>query len=205
MNALTMGVKEPVIMVRSALLDQMSNDELVAILGHELGHLQAEHSLYQSLAMALLQGGAAVSQMVRLVALPIQRTLLRWLRCAELTADRAALLASRDLGACISMMLTFAGGNRPGISTRTKMRLAPFIDQCRELAKMQAESTIDDALGTVLTMDRTHPYMAWRVMHLIQWVEHGGYLTILSGTYPRRKSSRAFTRTRAPLRARAES
>jgi hypothetical protein len=84
------------------------------------------------------------------------------------------------------------------------MRLAPFIDQCRELAKMQAENSIDDALGTVLTMDRTHPYMAWRVMHLIQWVENGGYLNILSGTYPRRKGSKAFTRTRPPLRQRAE-
>jgi len=199
-----MGVKEPVIVVRSALLDKMSSDELVAVLGHELGHLHAEHSLYQSLATALLQGGVAASQVVRLVSLPIQRTLLRWSRCAELTADRAALLASRDLGACMSMMLTFAGGKRRGASTRSKMRLAPFIDQCRELARMQAENSIDDALGTVLTMDRTHPYMAWRVMHLIQWVERGGYLNILSGTYPRRRSSSAFSRTRAPLRLRPE-
>ena len=200
MNALTTGVKDPVIVVRSALLDQMQDRELVAILGHELGHIHAEHPLYQSVAHALLQGGAMASQAVRLLGLPIRRALLRWSRCAELTADRAGLLASRDLGACIGVMLTFAGGNRPGIAGRTQMRLAPFIQQCRELARLRAQHSLDDALSSYLTLDRSHPHVAWRVMHLIEWVEHGSYLNILSGEYPRRprRSREAALQERAP-------
>jgi Zn-dependent protease with chaperone function len=189
MNAMTTGVKDPVIVVRSALLDQMSDAELVAVLGHELGHLHAEHPLYHSVARILLQGGTSASHLIALLSLPIQRLVLRWTRCAELTADRAALLASRDLEACIGVMLTFAGGNRPGITGRTQMRLAPFIRQCRELARMQTHHSFDRVLSNLLSIDRTHPNVAWRVMHLIHWIEHGNYLEILAGSYLRRAPS----------------
>lgn len=196
MNALTTGVEQPIIVVRSSLLDQMGDREIVAVLGHELGHLQADHPLYATMAHLLLQGGAAVWQALRLVTLPVHRALLHWTRCAELTADRAGLLAARDLGACIRVLLTFAGGNRPGTSGRTQMKLAPFIAQCRELAQLQVGHSFDSFLGGYLEMDRSHPHVAWRVMHLINWVEHGHYLDIVSGTYDRRQD--ALVRRAAP-------
>jgi Zn-dependent protease with chaperone function len=197
MNAMTTGVREPVIVVQSALLDQMNDDELLAVVGHELGHLHSDHPLYHSVASALVFGGSAASSGVRLLSLPIQRVLLRWLRHSELTADRAALLASRDIRACIGIMLTFAGGNRPGTSRRTKIKLAPFIRQCRDLARSQIGMSVDGVIGGYLSAGRTHPHVATRVHHLIQWVEHGSYLRILSGHYrgrPRRPESRDAAR-----------
>jgi Zn-dependent protease with chaperone function len=197
MNALTTGVREPVIVVQSALLDQMNDDAVLAVLGHELGHLHSDHPLYHSVASALVMGGSAASSGVRLLGLPIQRVLLRWLRHSELTADRAALLASRDIGACIGLMLTFAGGNRPGTSRRTKIKLAPFIRQCRELARSQIGLSVDGVIGGYLAASRTHPHVAARVHHLIQWVEHGSYLRILAGHYsgrPRRAEPRGPAR-----------
>jgi Zn-dependent protease with chaperone function len=131
----------------------------------------------------LLSGGVAVSPAVRLLSLPIQRMLLRWLRHSELTADRAALLVSRDVPACIGVMLTFAGGNRPGTAKRTRMRLAPFVRQCREVGAAQAGFTFDRVIAGYLAATRTHPHVAARVNHLIQWVEHGNYLSILAGNY----------------------
>jgi Zn-dependent protease with chaperone function len=190
MNAMTTGVRQPVIVVRSALLDQMDDDELLAIIGHELGHLHADHPLYHSVASALVMGGASASAAVRMLGLPIQRLLLRWLRHSELTADRAALLASRDVAACIGVMLTFAGGNRPGTARRTRIRLGPFVEQCRKLASAQAGLALDGLLAGYLAADRTHPYLAQRVNHLIQWVEHGRYLNILAGEYPRARRRR---------------
>lgn len=189
MNAMTTGVKNPVIVVRSALLDQMNDEELVAILGHELGHLHADHPLYQSVAMTLFRTGASTSQLVRFLGMPLHRALLSWTRSAELTADRAALLASTDLRACISMMLTFAGGNRPGTNRRTRIRLGPFVRQCRELAMLQTHDSVDGVLGGYMALDRTHPHTAWRVIRLIQWVEYGNCLDILSGNYARRRGT----------------
>jgi Zn-dependent protease with chaperone function len=129
--------------------------------------------------------------LIRILGLPLNRALLRWVRCAELTSDRAALLASRDLRACLGTMITFAGGKPSAASRRSALQLAPFIRQCRDLARMQAGSSFDSLLGGYLSMDRSHPHLAWRVMHLIQWVEHGNYLNILSGEYTRRQTALA--------------
>ena len=199
MNAMTTGVGRPVLVVRSALLDQMSDQEVLAVIGHELGHLQAEHPLYGTMAQALLHGWANASPGARGLAWPVHGLMLRWLRYAELTADRAALLASGSLEACIKMMLTFAGGNRPGTSNRTQIRLSPFIRQCRKLAKLESRSMFQGLIGGYLTMNRTHPPVASRVIHLIEWVEHGNYLDILAGDYiersPRQTGARSTTQT----------
>ena len=185
MNAMTMGVEEPMIVVHSALLDQMDDVEVVTVMAHELGHLHSDHVLYKTLATLLLLGGASLGGMTRLVTFPIQMALLKWSRCAELTADRAALLATRDFPAALRVMLKLAGGHRPGTTRRTQVRLEPFIQQARRLAEMEESSWLDSALATLLAMNQSHPFAAWRVLHLMQWVEKGNYLDILAGDYAR--------------------
>ena len=125
MNAMTTGVEEQLIVVRSALLDQLTDEEVMAVLGHELGHLHADHPLYQTLAWAVLLGGSLWSGLVRILSWPLQRALLKWLRCAELTADRAGLLATRDLDASIGVFVKLAGGNRPGTHLHSAGPLHP--------------------------------------------------------------------------------
>lgn len=186
MNAVSIGFNDPIVMVHSALLDQLGDEEMIAVLGHELGHLHPSHHVYHALGNLLLMGGAAAAGVAGIVALPLRMALLQWQRASELTADRAALLACRDLRTCIRLMLKFAGGNRPGTRARTSIQLAPFIRQARELASQEASSWVDGALAAWLTLNRSHPFVAWRVMHLIQWVERGRYLDILAGHYPRR-------------------
>jgi hypothetical protein len=61
---------------------------------------------------------------------------------------------------------------------------------------MQAYGTVDGLLGSYMAMDRTHPHLAVRVMHLLQWIEHGNYLNILSGQYTREKARKGPTRTK---------
>lgn len=190
MNAMTTGFKDPTIVVWSELLTQMNDREVEAVLGHELGHLQAHHPLHHSVARLLMTGFMNASQTVRFLGMPLWRALLTWTRSSELTADRAALLATRDLEVCISVMLRFAAGNRVGTRSRTKMRLAPFIRQCRELVRIRAELSLDRLLQDYMDLDRSHPHVALRVIHLIRWVEHGNYLNIVSGDYLRLPSTR---------------
>ncbi len=185
MNAMTMGAENPLITVHSALLDQMDDEEVIAVIAHELGHLHADHVLYMTMARLLLTLGRMTSNIVSLLSLPIQLALLRWSRCAELTADRAGLLGCRDLGAALNVQLTMAGGARPGIRRRGKLEIGPFIKQARELERKEMSSWLDNTLVLMLTMNRTHPFAAWRVMHLLQWVENGNYLDILAGEYAR--------------------
>jgi len=191
MNALTTGVSAPIIVIRSALLDQMDDEELLAVLGHEMGHLQSDHPLYQSLAQSIVVASTTTSEAIRMIAWPLQQTLLQWSRHAEFTADRAALLASRNLRACLEMMLVLAGGNRPGTAGRTKMRLGLFVEQCRELRRMESRQHFERLLGGYMSLGRSHPHLARRVTQLVQWVEHGNYLNILGGEYLRRGGRQA--------------
>ncbi len=185
MNAWTVGIEEPLIVVHSALLDQMDDTEVTAILAHELGHIHADHVLYQTMARLIVFLGGMRSPLLHLLTLPVQMALFKWSRCAELTCDRAGLLGSRDLEACLTIQLKFAGGFRPGTRSRTRLRLAPFVRQARELEKLETANWLDNTLVAMLNMNRTHPFAAWRVMHLLQWVEAGSYLDILAGDYPR--------------------
>ncbi len=183
MNALTLGAEKSLIVVMSSLLDQMSDDELVFVLGHELGHLHADHIVYKTLARLLVNGSAAMNDILRALTLPLQVALLQWDRASELTSDRAGLLACRDVGASLGASLVLSGGRRPGITSRTRLKLSAFVRQARELRDLEQESWWDAVLVGQMEMGRSHPYVAWRVMHLVDWVETGNYLDLLAGDF----------------------
>ncbi|WNG15817.1 M48 family metallopeptidase [Cystobacter fuscus] len=187
-NAATFGSEEPAVIVYAGLLDHLDDTEVKSVLGHELGHLHAEHGLYRTVALVLAGSSGLLGTVGQLLSFPLQKALYKWMRCSELTADRAGLLACRDLSASLGVLMKLAGGHRPGTSQRTKMKLAPFVQQARMLAKQEESSWFDGLLAMLLTMNQSHPFIAWRVMHLLEWVEHGNYLDILSGHYERAKN-----------------
>ena len=180
LNASTAGVREPVVVLQSALVDTLEDPEILVVLGHELGHVHADHVTFLSLA-ELLARGLQLTDLGGIVTLPIQLALAKWSRCAELTCDRAALLATRDLGAVLSVFSVLAGGRGAGRSSR--FDLAAWVLQARRLAEAQESSLVDGLFGALHSLDRSHPLVAWRLMHLVEWVEHGDYLPILAGDH----------------------
>jgi Zn-dependent protease with chaperone function len=191
MNAFASGVRERAVVLQAALLDQLDDDELCAVLGHELGHIHADHGLYRSLADILLRTGALAAGLGALVTAPLRAAVLKWWRAAELTCDRAGLLASRDLAASLALMLKMAGGGRPGTSRRSGLRLSAFVAQARELEEVESASVLDAIASALNALDATHPFVAWRILHLVKWVESGAPLDILAGHYPRAPRERA--------------
>ena len=53
LNAATIGLDRPVIVVNSALLDTLDDDELRFIVGHELGHVGSGHAVYRTILLLL--------------------------------------------------------------------------------------------------------------------------------------------------------
>ncbi|HEU5131856.1 MAG TPA: M48 family metallopeptidase, partial [Pyrinomonadaceae bacterium] len=49
-NAFTGGVERPVIVLYSQLIERLSDDEVLAVVAHEVGHIHAEHVLYLTAA-----------------------------------------------------------------------------------------------------------------------------------------------------------
>ena len=64
-----------------------------AVLAHELGHLKCEHGVWLTVAHVLAGGTLSI---LPVMARAVEDGLLRWLRAAELTCDRAALLVAQD-------------------------------------------------------------------------------------------------------------
>src|ERR1043165_5387048 len=97
-NAFTGGVKNPVIVLHSQLIERLSDEEVLAVIAHEVGHIHAEHVLYITAARlieAIVNASAAKlipgSEIVKLIiSMGIASALLAWARRAELSCDRAA-------------------------------------------------------------------------------------------------------------------
>ena len=183
-NAFTSGSERAIVCFSTAILNQLTDAELLFVTGHELGHLMSEHAVARMLMVLLANGGLVMLPgIARLISLPIQMALMKWSRCSELTADRAGLLACRDVTVVLHAMMKMAGGNDPGVTSRTELSVAAFVSQAKELAKREDSDQLDNLTAIYFTRGQTHPYVAWRVLELLDWVENGNYLNILSGDY----------------------
>lgn len=176
-NAYTLALRgrsaPPIVVVTSALLDQCTEPEIQAILGHELGHLKCEHALYLTL------GGLASTPIRNLPFLgsSADNLLQRWRLAAEYTCDRAALLVAQDPKVVAGALLKlFAGTSKYSMSTEA------FVAQCVEYDEL-LKSANPLVRASIQRQQRTHPLPVRRVAELEKWSESVEYKSILkSGT-----------------------
>ncbi|KAL8538430.1 hypothetical protein ACS0TY_000435 [Phlomoides rotata] len=97
-NAYTLAIsgKKPFVVVHTSLVELLSRKELQAVLAHELGHLKCDHGVWLTFANILTLGAYSVPGLGGFIAQQLEEQLFRWLRAAELTCDRAALLVAQD-------------------------------------------------------------------------------------------------------------
>ncbi|MSP61937.1 MAG: M48 family peptidase [Myxococcales bacterium] len=106
-NAYTFGTSDDAaVLLHASLIDRLSDAELTDVVGRECGHLQNDHVLFRTALYFLLHSAGGF---VRWIVKPAVVALSAWGRRAEITADRAGLLCSRDLdtsvGALMKVML----------------------------------------------------------------------------------------------------
>jgi Zn-dependent protease with chaperone function len=179
-NAMAVGFDRPFIVVNSGAIGLLERDEQRVILGHELGHIMSGHATYTTLALIILSIGFNNIPGLGLIALPVQLALLEWYRKAELSSDRAGLLATQDTTASMRLFLKFAGGTTADDETS----LDEFLLQAQEY---ETGGSAIDAIFKVLNVAfRTHPFNTIRAAELQRWIQSGAYQRILDGEYPRR-------------------
>jgi Zn-dependent protease with chaperone function len=167
-NAGAYGVDAPFIVVHSAAIELLDEDELRVLLSHELGHLLSGHALYRTIAAILA-----------LVSLGV----LEWSRKSELSADRAGLLGCQDVVVAQRLDMKMAGGGR-GAGFAGQLNVDAFMQQAHEYAS--SSEGLDVVYKLLSTLALTHPMHTVRAAELQRWVASGEYDRILRGEYVRR-------------------
>ena len=172
-NAFTYGHTKPFITLTSGLVDMLGDEELFFVIGHEMGHIKAGHVLYGTMARNIAAVVALIGQATlglgALLGQGLVFALYEWYRCAELTADRAALLCVQDIEPARDTFMKLAGGTT---------RLAGEMDRDEFLRQVAAyedvdRSTLDKAYKVLLTINRTHPFAMQRAKTLNSWHNEG--------------------------------
>ena len=184
-NAYTTGVDRPFVVLTSGLVDLMTDEEILCIMGHELGHWHAHHVLYKMASRIFSEAASAIAEvglgLGRLLTTPMQLALLKWDRCSELTADRAGLLVVRKVDVVIRTLMKLAGGSE---SIYEQMDYQEFIRQAEDFQMDQEDSTLNKIYVLLQVMGQSHPFPVWRTSEIINWVKQGNYLELISGQYP---------------------
>ena len=185
-NAGAVGVDHPFIVVNSSLIEVATDPEVEAVLGHEVGHIMSGHALYRTLLHLLLGYGMAFTPIIGQALIPIRLALLEWSRKAEVSCDRAGLLATQDLNASLGMLMVMAGGIR---GRRDELSLEAFIQQSDDY---RDERGLGAFYRMMATLGSTHPFPVIRVAELRNWVDSGAYTKIMAGEYHRVGEPRPF-------------
>lgn len=176
-NAFTFGVERHVIVLHTGLLELLDEEETLAVISHEVGHIHAEHVLYLTAAriFELLANGTinAVpgSPIIKfLLQAGIGSALLAWARRAELSCDRAGLLVTQDPHVIGKTMMKLAGG-----TMSKEIDYDEFLEQGKKFKEDCDESALDKFWANLVNAGQTHPFPIWRVSEILEWVESGEY------------------------------
>ena len=133
------------IVMQAALFDVLADDELLFVIGHELGHIRRNHTTWLT-----------VTAQHRAKNLPFISSLLglvfnRWLLKAEYAADRAGLIACRDERAAVRALI--------------RIHYWDTEVQVEELLK-ETSTQLTDPLLRLAEQFGSHPYLAHRIQRI---------------------------------------
>ncbi|MFD9127933.1 M48 family metallopeptidase [Kitasatospora sp. NPDC059571] len=184
-NAMCIGMETPIIVLTSGLVELLDEEELRAVVGHEVGHAMSGHAVYRTMLLILTNIAARIAWLPlgSLAISAVITALKEWFRKAELSCDRAGLLAGQDLQASMRGLMKLAGGHN-----LAEMNVDAFLEQAEEYEK--AGDLRDGVLKLLQVLPQTHPFAVVRVAKLKKWAESDEYRSILAGAYPRREDDR---------------
>ena len=225
-NAYTLAIngRKPIVIVHTALLELLDDDEVQAVLAHgtrerppaarssnvpptprrfrrraELGHLACDHGVWLTLANIFTLSAGALPGAYRSVPLAshlahvtsrrshpagvprwlvdsLEDGLLRWLRAAELTCDRAALLVVRDPAVVVRVLMKLAGGSP---KTAPLLNVDAFLAQARAYDDASQQSLLSWYLSNAQTRALSHPLPVARAREVDRWAGSAQYRSLL--------------------------
>jgi Zn-dependent protease with chaperone function len=154
LNAYAVGFAPPyVVVLHSALLEELDRVELAYVVGHELAHVKYKHTT----VLGLIGQLGTQSYGVPILSLLLRAVFLSWMRVTERTADRAGLIACGRLDKALSTQLKLSVGHERARRVDVGALIRHYREHDVELAQQ---------LGDVLS---THPRMEARIDAMVDF------------------------------------
>ena len=178
-NAYTFAMrgKKPFMVLHTSLIEILTPEEIQAVMAHELGHLKCEHGVYLTMANIIVLGANLLPLWGSVIAQSLQERMLEWLRCAEFSCDRAALLVAQDPKVVMSVLMKLAGGS-PTLAPQ--LNLDAFIDQARAYEQVTT-TDLGKMLQAAQTQQLSHPVPVLRAKEIDRWAKNPQYQLLLQG------------------------
>lgn len=155
-NAYATGFNKYSFMVlHDSLLRFLNDEELLFIIGHEMGHIKCDHVTW----LMLQHPGRSAFMMTPFASL-IRLIFCAWSVKSEYTADQAGLIACQNLKKAISALTSIASGKSP----EGEFDIQDFIE---------SKGEADDLKGIWLELGSTHPLISNRIKQLIAYAGQG--------------------------------
>lgn len=184
-NAFAFGMQRHTIILTTSAIDLFTDTERLGVIGHELGHIKAEHMLYMTMAEFVARVlGSLVEDLPlpsKLLTQALGYSLFAWMRKSELTADRAEVLVTQDPDVFVMTTLKLVGGSQKLIDD---LNPEEFVNQADSLDELEGD-LLSLYYKFIMTANQTHPFPTLRCREIKEWTQSEQYLKLLRGDYPR--------------------
>ena len=179
-DSFSSGQKKRIVVISSGAVDLLNDEELVFLLGRELGHIKSNHVLYREMGDSLTLISQVLSDLTlgigNLLSMPIKIALMHWYRMSEFTADRAGLLTCQDPEVATQALIKMAG-----LPAKYHGRISTedFRRQADSFSEIEVK-TFDKFIRFAASYENPQPFTVIRASQLFQWIEEGEYQRLLN-------------------------
>jgi hypothetical protein len=173
------GATEPIVGITLEGIEWLTSQELMFVLGHEAAHIKSQTLVYHQMAtvMPILKDllSSSTLGLGGLAASGIELALYNWRMMAELTVDRAGLLACQDINIAITALLKLAGLPHEYLNEAV---IEDFLTQAREFPS----DNFDGMDRIAKTLSYTNNQLSWAIMRmheLLNWIDSGEYQALI--------------------------
>ena len=168
------GEKHRRIVMMSGSADLFTDEEMMFVLGHELGHMACGHKPYHMLLETFYMpfvNDAAFKAWASIIKLP----LMEWYRISDSTADRMGLLCCQDINAAITTMIKKAGLPK---KCYNNIDVQSFVQQARDF-EANFTDMMDRVVKVLSIRSAEFPWLVVRAGKLYDWYHSDEYKQII--------------------------
>lgn len=168
------GEKHRRIVMMSGSADLFTDEEMMFVLGHELGHMACGHKPYHMLLETFYMpfvNDAAFKAWASIIKLP----LMEWYRISDYTADRMGLLCCQDINAAITTMIKKAGLPK---KCYNNIDVQSFVQQARDF-EANFTDMMDRVVKVLSIRSAEFPWLVVRAGKLYDWYHSDEYRQII--------------------------